>query len=232
MKNLLLLILFTSLSVCTFAQVTIMESPMSKGTFTSFSVDAEEVEQKITEREWETYLKDYKGRSKKDRKSREIRTDRLNIGGLGSNLIVFAVAIDQGSHIKMTAWFESDGVFISEDNESAVDIIENLMDRFKIHMKRVKIQMELDMENDNLKKLHKELSKMESEEKKNHDNIAKYQQRIADAESDIKNLVEQQATKAQEIEGQQLIIEKVKKRLNKVGLEEDGELKEMDKMMK
>ena len=235
MKNFISAFALLFLSSTMFGQyVATGDKAMTRGTFPAYTVSIAGADAKIVEKEWQQFMKDYSGKTKRDRKSGEITTSGAAIGGIGGNANVYSLSVELGSNVQHTAWFESDEMYVSDAESAQSDIAVGIMERFIVHMKRVRIQGELDMEASSLKDLQKELNQEEKNEQRQHDDIAKYEDKIQEAESAISESKNMQKQKTQEIEAQQMVIEAVKVRLNGVGLE-DGmkkDMKNMDKDMK
>lgn len=222
MKNIITTIILAFSAASAFAQYVEMgEKPMSTGVNDAFTVDILGADEKAVQKEWSDFMKDFSGKTKRDRKSGEMRTERAAIGGIGGDVIAYATTTELGSKVKHTAWFESDGMFVSSGDKTKADIIVGVMERFIIHMKRVQIEEELDAEEKAMKDLQRELDKEEKNEERQHSNIEKYEQQIQEAEANIVESQEMQKQKAEEIESQQDVIEAVKVRLNNVGLGDD-----------
>jgi len=226
-------LVFALITTWTFAQyVEISDMPMSMGTNTGFTVSIDDMDEKTVQKEWESFMKEYSGKSKRDRKTNEVLTSKTAIGGVGGNVNVYSSSTEVGSRVKHTVWFESDGMFMNEGQTAQTDVAEGIMERFIVHMKRVGIQNELDAEEDTMKDLQKELDKEEKNEDRQHDNIEKYEKQIQEAKAEIVESKQIQEQKTQEIEAQQNIIEAVQMRLSNVSLEDDDDVEEMMKRKK
>ena len=212
--------------------VLVAEKPMTTGTHPAFTVTLEGVDEKVAEKEWERFMKDYSGKTKRDRKSGESLTTGAAIGGIGGNVNVHAHGVELGSNVQFTAWFESDDMFVSEDEAAQADVAVGMMERFIVHMKRVRIQNELDKEADQLKDLQKELNQEEKNEQRSEDSIEKYKQKIQEEEAAISESIAMQKQKTMEIKAQQVVIESVKNRLNNVSLDDEEEPKMKSKKLK
>ena len=204
------------------------EKPMSKGIFQGFSVTVEDADTKSVEREWQQFMKDYSGKSKRSRRSGEITTTGAAIGGLTGDVVVYGSATDIGSSVRFTAWYETDAVFITANEVSEGEIINGIMERFIVHMKRVAIENELLMEEKALKEFQKDLKQAEKSEQRSHEEIARFEKKIAEAEASIEESVQMQVQKAAEIETQQRVIESVRVRLNNVSLAGDASVSPED----
>ncbi len=224
MKNLISAFTLTLVSITLFAQyVEVDEKPMSTGINHGFTVEIDGLEEKTVQKEWQSFLKEYSGRSKRDRKSGEVQTTRAAIGGIGGDVNVYAITSEIGSKVKVSAFFESDGIFVSDDEAAQVDVAVGLMERFIVHTKRVRVEMELEGEEKTMKDLQKDLDKEERNEQRQHDTIEKCEKQIQEAEAAIVESQEMQKLKAEEIAEQQKIVEAVKVRLNNVSLEDEVE---------
>ena len=215
--NIFGMLFFCLISSQVFSQISFGEKPMSLGNQPAYTLDIDFDDSKLVEKEWQSFLKEVKGKSKKDKKADEIVTEKVAMVGLGAVTTIHAKVHDVGPKTKLTTWVIGDGKFVDDSNESQQGIVEDLLQQFAFHMQRVEIQMELDGEEKTLKTQQKSLDRLMKDEKKNHENIAKYEQKILEAKADIERLVEEQKIKATEIEDQQKIIEEVTTRLQSVG---------------
>jgi hypothetical protein len=231
MKNLIISFVLLFLAATMFGQyVNTSEMAMTRGTFPAYTVTIAGVDGKTVEKEWQQFMKEYSGKSKRDRKSGEITTSGVAIGGIGGNANVYSTSVELGSNVQHTAWFESDEMYVSDAESAQSDVAVGIMERFIVYMKRVRIEEELEAEADALKNLQKDLNQEEKNEERQHDDIAKYEKKIQEAEAEISESKNLQKQKIQEIEAQQKVIEAVKVRLNGVGLEDEVEA-EMEDMM-
>ncbi len=231
MKRICTVLIVIFVAYSGFSQYVKMDDkPMSKGVYPGFSVNIQGLDSKVVAKEWQQFMKDYSGKSKRDRKSKELVTTGAAIGGIGGDVTVYGSAAEIGTTVQYTAWFESDAIFVAEDETTQSDIVVGIMERFIVHMKRVRIESELEFEEKSLKMFQKELNQEEKNEKKNHSDIAKFQKKIEEAEVNISESRVFQEQKTLEIERQQEIVEGVKVRLSNVGLEDEvkEKVKEMD----
>lgn len=223
MKHILYLALtFLSLSFVQAQHVEISDKAMSAGVNSAFTVSIDNSTEKVVQKEWQAFLKEYSGRSKRDRKSGEIRTTGAAIGGIGGNANVFATSMAIGSRVNHTVWFESDGTFISpDDDQAAADVGIDIMEQFILHMKRTNILGEIKTQEVLLKSLQKTLTKEQKNEQRQHDIIAKAEKQIEAAKAEIEASKQRQTEQSTGIETQQGVIEAVKIRLENVSLESD-----------
>lgn len=210
--------------------VEIDDKAMSAGVQSAYAVSIENSTEKIVQKEWQSFMKEYSGKTKRDRKSGEMRTTGAAIGGIGGNANLFATSSAIGSRINHTVWFESEGEFVSPStDQAAADVAVDIMEQFILHMKRTNIQLELKTEETTMKTLQKALTKEEKNEQKQHDIIAKAEKQIEEAKAEIEASKERQIQQADDIEKQQGVIEKVKVRLENVSLDGDEVEEEVEK---
>lgn len=215
-----MLTLFFAIS-CTFfsfAQVSEAEKPMSTGVENALSIRLLNTTEKDVEKIWKTYTKDYKGKMKKDRKTGEIFTDNANIPELSSNTVdLFAKMTTVGEEVMFSVWFDLGGSFLSSQTHAdKYGQAEKILLLFALEVSQKTITDELGSEEDILKKQTKELEQLEKENTKLHSNIEDYKKKIAEAEAAIEKNVAEQENKKVEIQKQEVVVGKVKKKLSEV----------------
>jgi hypothetical protein len=163
-------------------------------------------------------MKPYKGKTKKNRKTKEIFTDNATIPQLSSNSIdVYAKMNEVNGEVLLSVWFDLGGGFLSTethpDKASAAQI---LVLQYALEVSKKTTGDELKNEEKNLKKLEKDLAKLEKENSTFHKNIEMYKKKIQEAEANIKNNEAEQVNKNGEIENQKGKVETVKKKLEEL----------------
>lgn len=216
------LIFTTFLTIACFAisfgQIEESQKAMSTGVETAFSIVIPDASEKDMEKIWKSYMKPYKGKTKKNRKTKEIFTDNATIPQLSSNSIdVYAKMNEVNGEVLLSVWFDLGGGFLSTethpDKASAAQI---LVLQYALEVSKKTTGDELKNEEKNLKKLEKELAKLEKENSTFHKNIEMYKKKIQEAEANIKNNEAEQVNKNGEIENQKGKVETVKKKLEEL----------------
>lgn len=217
-KQLLLscLALLTCLSLCQ-AQIEEGNRSMSQGVHNALTLEIPNVTEKTVEKLWKKYIKEYDGKTKRNRKADEYFTDNAEIAAIGgSNTVdVYARIAESGDDVYITTWFDLGGSFLSsDDHPQAYTEAEKIMMRFAINVAQKLTQDELDEQLKKLKKLESRLNKLRNANDGYHRDIENAKKRIARAEANIVENEEEQVTANEEIEEQKEIVKEVQKRLN------------------
>ena len=216
LKNTLLL--FTTFLFCcriALAQISENEKSMSLGLNNSLTLELPDAEGKFVEKLWKKYIRQYSGKTKRNRKEKEYFTENARIKGIGDGEIhLYSRVTDQGNDAYLTCWFDTGEGFVSSyDHPDQYTEAEKELMRFALEVTREKIKLELNDEEDKLKKLNKNLKKLERSNDSYHREIEQAKERIRKAEANIEqNEIDQQDTRSA-IELQEQAVEKVRKRL-------------------
>jgi len=192
---------------------------MSQGQQNSLTVTLEGISQKDAEKAWTDYVKDFKGgKTKKDKKSKEIFTDNTTIKDLSANTVdVYAITNESGEDVVLTVWFDLGGAYLnSADHAEAYAKGEGLLNSFSNQVIKAQIKDNLDDEEKSLKKLNGDLKDLTKDKKDLEDDIEKYKKKIAEAEKDLAQNASDQTAKKTEIATQEGVVEKVKTQLEKI----------------
>jgi len=192
---------------------------MSQGQQNSLTVTLENISQKDAEKAWIDYVKDFKGgKTKKDKKSKEIFTDNTTIKDLSANTVdVYAITNESGENVILTVWFDLGGAYLnSTDHVEAYAKSERLLNSFSNKVIKAQIKDNLDNEEKSLKKLNGNLKDLTKDKKNLEDDIEKYKKKIADAEKELAQNASDQTAKKAEITTQEGVVETVKTQLKKI----------------
>jgi Skp family chaperone for outer membrane proteins len=200
MKNMSLIMFCLLFSISfTFAQVQEAEKPMSSGVENSLNIVIPDANKKEVEKRWKKFIKPYKGKTKKSRKTNEIFTDDATIPELSANSVdLYAKITEAGNEVMFSVWFDLGGGFLSSythpDQYSAA---EKVMILFALDVSAKVITDQLKDEEKALKKREKELTKLKKENAKLHQDIKDYKQKILDAEGRVERFVRRYALKGE-----------------------------------
>jgi hypothetical protein len=106
MKKITLFLAFMVFGIsASFAQIKEAPTAMSKGTNNAFSLELRTTVQKDVEKSWEKYIKGFKGKVKKDKKSGQILADNSTMENLSSNTVdVYSTVRSSGENTILTVW--------------------------------------------------------------------------------------------------------------------------------
>ena len=204
--------------VISFGQIEEAQKAMSTGVETAFSIVIPDASEKDMGKIWKSYMKPYKGKTKKSRKTNEFFTDNATIPELSSNSVdVYAKMNEVNGEVLLSVWFDLGGGFLSsETHPDKVSAAQILILQYALEVSKKATGDELKSEKKNLKKLGKELTKLEKVNTKLHQDIEMYKRKIKEAEANIKKNDAEQVNKNEEINNQKEKVEGVKKKLEEL----------------
>lgn len=217
-NNILTLLTFISLSFTATAQYSEAERPMSMGMKNSLSLSVNDLKTSKVEDIWQDYVKQYDGKTKKDKKMKEYVTDAAKvyyIPGL-STINIYARFEERGKTTTEAIIFFLDGDrFLSTSyNADQMKAANEFVRQFDIAIQKYKTNQLLEAEQKKLKGLESDLKKLVRDNESLHKDIEGYKDKIAKAETAIsKNNGDQEKTASMIME-QNKVIEKVKTDLN------------------
>ena len=217
------------------------EKQMSQGSANAITFEAEECVAKVAEDLWETRVKSYGSKAKKNKSANEWVLENVSIVGIGGVKPVTVYVQFNGSGKTTTGafWiFTSEGNVSSERNADEFERARSMVEDFIHDAQRESLYEELEVEEKNLEKLRDDLEKIE----KNH---YKYVGLINDCEATI---LEMRENIAQNEIDQDVVMEalegitaaeggedakkKMKKELSKLQKDHDKYHKEIEKCEK
>ena len=213
MKSITLVLLMLAMSTPLWGQA-ISESimQMNLGANNGFSMDLPDYDQKFTAGVWRDYLKDFKGKTKKVKRSTELFTDDANISYLSDNTVDLYSDVERsGNGSTLNLWVDLGGAFAdSENHGEAVEGIELFLEGFAKQLNVETIKLELKAEEKELKSLQSKLSKLQNLNEKYHREIENWKEKISQNEEkivvnikdqeDAESAIDQQKDKVKDVE--------------------------------
>lgn len=139
---------------------------------------------KLVEDVWKDYLKSFKGKSKKQKRSDIVFTDDATISYISDNTVDIYSEVKKngdGSHLKI--WMDLGGGFVdSRKFPDAYDGVIRFVQGLERDLEVENIKIELKEEEKNLSDLEKTLSKLERLNEKYHKEIENWKEKIAENE--------------------------------------------------
>ncbi len=220
MKNPNLFILVFCLCFALFdshAQITEDDKSMSLGVNNALVLELPDAKEKFVEKLWKKYIKQFDGKTKRNKKADEYFTDNakmVDIGGAQS-VDVYCRVAGSGSDVEVILWIDVDGSFLSSSSyPEEYTEAEKILMRFALEVTREKIKIELKEEQSRMKKLSKSMKKLQRANSNYHRSIEIAKEKIKKAEANIEQNEIDQENMKNDIEAQQEILEAVKKRLS------------------
>ena len=196
--------------------VTTEKKTMTKGTNDALVLELPDSRQKLVEKLWKKYIKQFKASTKKIKRSNEFLSHAAQIHSITSEPLNLYTSFSQrGNNVYLSLWMEleEDHFLSAYDDSSAFAEAENILIHFAGQVEKENIRIELQEEEKRLKKLESTLKKLERNNDSYHKEIETAKARIAKAEEKIiTNEQEQEDTQAMILE-QLEVVNKVKERL-------------------
>jgi len=219
MKNPNLLLFFIGWMFCLNlnAQISEEEKSMSLGVNNAIILEIPDAKEKFVEKLWKKYIKQYDGKTKRNRKADEYRTENAEIVAISGAkpMNVYCRVNGISDDVELIVWMDMGEEYLSSftDPEAYTEAEKFLM-RFALDVTREKTKIELKDQENKLKKLNKNLKKLERANANFHREIEIAKEKILKAESNIEqNVIDQDETRSA-IGLQEEVLEEVRKRLS------------------
>ncbi|MEL6863223.1 MAG: hypothetical protein AAFP19_02340 [Bacteroidota bacterium] len=212
MKSLTLLFVFTLASLNLFAQndAQIVEAQlkMSQGENNAYTLLIKDSNAKELEKSWSKFMKRYKGKTKKDKKSGEYFTDNATIKEMSSNTVdVYARFNQEGKNTELTLWYDLGGAYLSSDrHEDKSPMANKMLNQFNNEVVKNSIKVTLAGQEKVLKSLNGDMKNLEKQQNSLEDEIAKCEKKIEEAKKKLAQNAKDQSAKAGEIKAQQTTV--------------------------
>lgn len=190
---------------------------MSKGQQSALSLEIPEVSADYAEEVYKDFIKEFKGKTKKDRKTNEWFSDDSRVPGIanGAPVDIYAQLESSGSKTVINMWVDlGSGYINSSTYPREYAEAGKLLEQFSHMVKIRQAEDELDMVEKDMKKLDGDLKKLKKDNEDYHKEIEKSNQKIKDAENAILKNEEDQKSKQAAIETQAQKVEEAKVKVN------------------
>ncbi len=220
-KNITTLILmaFCLSSLSIYAQSSVDEEVrgMNLGANNATVLTLPQYDSKLAEKVWKSYIKNYDGKTKRVKRSKESFTDDASIPAISSNTVdMYSIIESDGAGSKLILWTDLGGSFLnSEDHQEAYEGMMVFLDGYQRDLNIEQIKLELKAEEGELKDMEKNLNKLQRQNEKYHREIEDWKSKIAENEDLIKTNVNDQEEMQATIEGQKEEIRDVEIKLAK-----------------
>ncbi len=212
------IVLILSILFIPFGQSQIMESAkvMSQGDKNALTVKLPDTEVKVVEKEWESFIKGYKAKLRKIKKSSEIFADNAKIEDISTNAVdVYALVSQRGDDTELSVWFDMGGAYLnSENHPDQYTKAQGMLNTFLGRVSKTYVANLLNEEQKKLKGLEGNLKDIEKSAANSVRDIAKYEEKIAEAKANIEKCKVDKDGAIKDIEAQKEAVKKVKIQLN------------------
>ncbi len=192
------------------------ERSMSQGVKNSLTLDIMNVPMRTVEKYWKDYTKQFKGDTKKDRKTDEWFTDNALISSLGgaNTVDMYTKFTDAGSNTNMTMWVDLGGAYInSKEFRDKYDAAQKIMLDFALSIQREQTKIMLNDQQEEQKKLERDQRSLEKKNTNLHSDIDDWNKKIAKAQGEIQVNLKAQEDQKMKIMNQQKLVEDIQKKL-------------------
>jgi dihydroxyacetone kinase DhaKLM complex PTS-EIIA-like component DhaM len=213
----ILIVLILSILFNPFGQAQIMESAkvMSQGDNNALTVKLPDTEVKVVEKEWESFIKGYKGKLRKIKKSSEIFADDAKLENISSNTVdVYALVSERGEDTELSVWFDLGGAYLnSETHPEQYNHAKVMLNDFLGKVSKTYIANLLNEEEKKMKDLEGVLKDIEKSSANSVKDIEKFEEKIQEAKANIEKCKSDKEGALKDIDAQKAVIKKVKMQL-------------------
>jgi len=192
----LVFLLLISILTITFAQVSEEEKAMSQGIHNAVVVNIPTTTTKISEKVWKSYAKQFKGKTKKNRKAEEWKTTDGKIAGISGSepLTIYTQVQSNNDDVELSLWIPmEEGYLSSKDYPDAYKEAEKILNEYALEVRIETVKQELSGEKKTLGKLEKDLKKLKKDNEDYHSDIKNAEKDIENSEQGlVKNAEDQQ----------------------------------------
>ena len=201
-----------------YGQATQAAKSMSEGNHNAFNINLPNSNKKDIEKSWAKFLKKYKGKTDKIKKTEEFLTDDAKIENMSDNTVdIYSVVNQEGEDTQLSVWYDLGGAFLSsETHPEKVTIANSMLDAFALTVAIANVEENLKEEEKSLKKLNGDFKGLEKDKEKLEDEIKKCEKKIEEAKAAIVENEAAQKAKEDEIKTQEGVVEKVKVQLKEM----------------
>ena len=207
----------TMTTAATVSSVREGERSMSQGSKNALTIDLPKTSAKFAEKMWKDYAKQFKGDTKKDKKTDEWFTDNAMIVGIGgaNTVDMYAKFTESNDNTTLGLWVDLGGAYVgSKEFRDKYAEAEKILTNFALLVQKEQTKEQLNEQADALKKLEKQQRNLEKDNQNLHDDIENWKKKIQKAETDIQTNLKNQEDAKQKIENQKKLVEEVQKKLN------------------
>lgn len=194
---------------------------MAKGIRPALVLIIESADDKLVEKVWKDFMKDYDGKTKRAKGGNgEDLTSGAEIVGInGVNLLdIYSKAVSgSAGNTEFFVWFDLGGdEFLESNRPNQYAEAERLLLKFAHEVKIEMTRIELNDAEKKLRSLDSDLSRLERQNEGYHRDIEQAEKRIEEAKQNIVKNEEQKVDTSKKIELQKLLVEEIDRRLGEM----------------
>ncbi len=190
---------------------------MSLGSYNAIVLSIPDYDSKFANNVWRDYIKSFKGKTKKVKRSKEYFTDDARIMGVSTNTVdMYWIINSAGNGSTLTLWTDLGGAFLnSEEHSNEYEGMAVMLLGFEKQLNVENIKVELKAEESELKELEKKLARLEKLNDKYHKEIEDWKRKIIENEEMIEINIQDQASMRMAIDKQKESVRGVEIKLAK-----------------
>lgn len=224
MKNLnkIFIIIFLCvafLRINSIAQVMEAKNVMSKGEQSSLTIEIPGVSSEYTDDVYRDFTKDFKAKTKKDKKVNEWYSDDAKVASIanGAPIDIYTKIESAGNSSKVSMWVDlGTGYVNSNTYPREYEESGKLLAKFAQAVKVSQAEDDLESVEKEYKKTDGDLKKLKKDNDDYHKEIEKCKEKIKEAENDIVKNEEDQKNKKSLLDQQSMKVEDAKTKLNNI----------------
>ena len=193
------------------------EENMVNGSENALIVVLEVTSEKLVERTWKDYMKDYDGKTKGAKGGKEDVTTGASIVGIGgvAPLTIYSrTSKNMDGYVELLTWFDLGDEYLSSSRRQNYEEAEKMLLKFAHEVKMEGTKQELEDAEKKLKSFENEMDKLQRQNNNYHKEIAEAEKKIEIAKENIVKNEEQQADSTQKIDLQKQLVEEIQRRLS------------------
>ncbi len=195
------------------------EENMVNGTNNALIVILEVTSEKLVEKTWKDFMKDYGGKTKGVRGGKEDVTTGASIVGIGgvNTLTIYSrTTINMDGYVELLTWYDLGDEYLDGSRKQQYREAEDMLLKFAHEVKVENTKNELDDAEKRLKSYKNDMDKLQRQNNGYHKDIEDAEKKIEQAKENIVKNEEQQADATQKIDLQSQLVEEIKRRLSEM----------------
>jgi|GEM_PF-1994588 len=193
------------------------EESMVMGSKNALIVTLEVTSEKLVERVWKDFMKEYGGKTKGAKGGKEDLTTGASIVGIGgvNELNIYSrTSVNVDGYVELMTWFDlGNDEYLSAERRKNYDEAVAMLLKFAHEVKMEGTKQELEDAEKKLKSFEKEMDKLQRQNTDYHQDIAEAEKKIEIAKENIVKNEQQQADSTQKIDLQKQLVEEIQRRL-------------------
>lgn len=193
------------------------EENMATGNNNALILTLEVTSEKLVEKLWKDFMKEYGGKTKGAKGGKENVTTEASIVGIGgvNTLTIYSrTSINVDGYVELMTWFDLGDEYLNSSRKSNYQEAEQMLLKFAHEVKMEGTKQELEDAEKKLKTFEKEMDKLQRQNDGYHKDIAEAEKKIETAKENIVKNEEQQADSTQKIDLQKQLVEEINRRLS------------------